>query len=663
MRLAAQAKGGFYPTPPRVVDLIAELINTPPGYYNRGRNTLRILDPCCGAGEALAQLAQRLDRPNAIPIQTYGVELHRDRAQEAEERLDHALASDLFATSIANGAFGLLLLNPPYDYDSEDKRTEHAFLTHTTRYLADGGLLVFIVPRQRLAVSARYLSTHYGHMRCWAFPDPERQVFDQVALFAYRKADPVPDSHAERMALEWAVGEPEPLRSEHYTEYSPTTTPAGDILFTTRTVDPRGGSVRRPGRSGLWASTEITDTLWPARDTRTRPLMPLRRGHMAMLVSAGFLDNLVLEADGRRILVKGRTSKEMVHGGGLPREGGPPGEDQDHRGRPGPARRRDHRHRSIDGSPNRAASRGSVGSFDLRGLALSERLGRPLLSRKGRSKDADDHDPRSLLPVRATHRPRRASHADRLGGHRRLRQGRLLACEDIPPQRALLRRGKGRTSRPQGVPESSIDGSVRAASRRLPPTVRASHVQPQPGDVSRSLAHRKRPHRGAWRARLPASFSGPPRKRRTTHMNLGEFIDTFRDAIARRVVESYPPLYRPPHQVRGRLSENGRGLPRLLRKPLGAQEDAIRGAALSLEAHRGTTIVGEMGTGKTFIAVAAAHMAGFPRVLVLCPPHLTGKWKREVEMTAPGARAVIVRSITDLERLRIVHRLRPPSSR
>ena len=44
-------------------------------------------------------------------------------------------------------------------------------------------------------------------------------------------------------------------------------------------------------------------------------------------------------------------------------------------------------------------------------------------------------------------------------------------------------------------------------------------------------------------------------------MNLGGFIDTFRDAIAQRVVESYPPLYRP--------SENGGTLPRLLRKPLG----------------------------------------------------------------------------------------------
>ena len=40
-------------------------------------------------------------------------------------------------------------------------------------------------------------------------------------------------------------------------------------------------------------------------------------------------------------------------------------------------------------------------------------------------------------------------------------------------------------------------------------------------------------------------------------MNLGEFIDTYRDAIAQRVVESYPPLYRP--------SEYNSHLPHLLR--------------------------------------------------------------------------------------------------
>ncbi len=134
-------------------------------------------------------------------------------------------------------------------------------------------------------------------------------------------------------------------------------------------------------------------------------------------------------------------------------------------------------------------------------------------------------------------------------------------------------------------------------------------------------------------------------------MNLGEFIDTYRDAITERVIASYPPVYSP--------ATDSRPMPRLLRSPLGAQEDAIRGAALSLESRRGTTVVGEMGTGKTFIGTAAAHMAGFRRVLVLCPPHLTRKWKREIEETIPMARAVVVSSITDLEQLRRVSTVGP----
>ena len=129
-------------------------------------------------------------------------------------------------------------------------------------------------------------------------------------------------------------------------------------------------------------------------------------------------------------------------------------------------------------------------------------------------------------------------------------------------------------------------------------------------------------------------------------MNLANFIEKYREAIARRVVESYPPLFRP--------ADNGHRLPELLRSPLGAQADAIGAAALSLRTHRGTTVVGEMGTGKSFIAAAAAHMAGFRRTVILCPPHLVRKWKREIEETVPGARAAIVTSITDLERLRLL---------
>ena len=134
-------------------------------------------------------------------------------------------------------------------------------------------------------------------------------------------------------------------------------------------------------------------------------------------------------------------------------------------------------------------------------------------------------------------------------------------------------------------------------------------------------------------------------------MDLAGFIETYKDAIARTVTNAYKPRYQP-----GKPGQD-QPLPTLIRKPIGAQEHAIRGAALSLEVNPGTIIVGEMGTGKTYIGAAAAHMAGFRNVLVLAPPHLVQKWKREVEMTVPAAKTSIVRTITDLKAMR------PPDAR
>ena len=54
---------------------------------------------------------------------------------------------------------------------------------------------------------ARYLASHYRNIRCWAFPSPEREVFDQVVLMGCRRAEPHLDTHAEEQVLEWAAGE------------------------------------------------------------------------------------------------------------------------------------------------------------------------------------------------------------------------------------------------------------------------------------------------------------------------------------------------------------------------------------------------------------------------------------------------------------------------
>lgn len=123
---------------------------------------------------------------------------------------------------------------------------------------------------------------------------------------------------------------------------------------------------------------------------------------------------------------------------------------------------------------------------------------------------------------------------------------------------------------------------------------------------------------------------------------LADFIDLHRDAITRRLIESYPPMYQTESVFR-------QPLPDLLRKPLGAQEHALGGVILSLRENRGTIVVGEMGTGKTFIGASAVYGAGLRSALVLCPPHLVEKWKREIEITVPSAQVAIVRTITDLE--------------
>ena len=83
-RLEAQSKLLYYPTPPIVVELIASWFTS--------EDKVRLVDPCCGKGEALAQFAQ-LVAPDA---DTWGIEISYSRALQAQKLLGTVLSTSFY---------------------------------------------------------------------------------------------------------------------------------------------------------------------------------------------------------------------------------------------------------------------------------------------------------------------------------------------------------------------------------------------------------------------------------------------------------------------------------------------------------------------------------------------------------------------------------------
>ncbi len=301
-RLEGIAKAQFYPTPPSVVERVAVLVRHAPS-TNRG--VARLLDPCCGAGGALRQFADAIGGG-----ETYGIEIEQNRAAEAREVLDHLIAGSAFAVRLGHEAFSCLWLNPPYDDGDDGKRLEHSFLTTLSRALAPGGLLIYIVPQVRLGPSARYLASRYEEVRCYRFQDPEYDAFRQCVVFGKKRATQVVAADAETQIAAWATEPlpelPSPGSLSPVYELPPL--PAGPVVFASQFFEPETAAAEARQR-GLWANSTLIERFWPAGERPVRPLMPLRRGHLAVLIAAGFLDNVIIDDRTRRVLVKGRITK------------------------------------------------------------------------------------------------------------------------------------------------------------------------------------------------------------------------------------------------------------------------------------------------------------------------------------------------------------------
>ena len=179
-RLMNNVRMGYDPTDPDNISLILRGIHFPEGV------TTNLLDPCCGCGKALRQIAQGNN------CYAYGVELDESRAEEAQTRLHRVGFGSFFYSRVSHEAFHLLFLNPPYlsvlNESGGRSRHEKKFLIESLCHLMDGGLLIYVIPYYRLTPDiCRILCDNFDDLSVWRFTDGEFRRFKQVAVLGKRK--------------------------------------------------------------------------------------------------------------------------------------------------------------------------------------------------------------------------------------------------------------------------------------------------------------------------------------------------------------------------------------------------------------------------------------------------------------------------------------------
>ncbi len=308
MRPPAIEKMGYYPTP----DIVLDLLKT---YIAPAETPSRLLDPCAGEGKAANILGQ------ALNCETWGAELSPDRAEKAGKVMGRLYNAAWQACHLSEDAITLLFLNPPYETDRFDthKRLEYEFLKSTTAKLVRGGLLIYIIPQKVVGLVdvARLLAGHYECLTVARFPDGEYEAFKQVVVIGYRrKVYQVPDDK-EVQAIQSLAGEDLPILEAlgepvYRLLPAPERGANGKPVLFKRTDWEAEEIVEATQTKGVQRSKEWLDLLNPTRGKAelTRPVMPLKRGHIAMLMASGMMGTVRLtDEKGHPILIKGRVVK------------------------------------------------------------------------------------------------------------------------------------------------------------------------------------------------------------------------------------------------------------------------------------------------------------------------------------------------------------------
>lgn len=304
MRPPAVEKMGYYPTH----ESVAQTIVT---YIKPAEERSRIFDPCCGEGTAASLIG------NALNCETWGVELSYRRAELAVQVLDKAYQGPMESTYVSPESIPLMFLNPPYETDTVEHkgRLEVVFLKRYTTAITRGGLLVYIIPQRILSNEdlAHHLASYYENVTIGKYKD---SAYGQVIILATRRQLRVsPTKEAVNQIQNWTDQEIPVLASAKEPGYfllpAPKKWGSKPVEFV-RTDWQDTEIIDATLISGAMNTRDWTDLFSPMQDEKKKmvPAMPLKKGHVAMLMASGMMGVMRLkDSSGEPLLVKGRVVK------------------------------------------------------------------------------------------------------------------------------------------------------------------------------------------------------------------------------------------------------------------------------------------------------------------------------------------------------------------
>jgi hypothetical protein len=282
---------------------------------------LRVLDPCCGEGTALAEVKHHLEQCGAS-VSSYGVEFDAERAWHAKKILDSVAHCDVNDVFISARSQGLLFLNPPYGDVVSDKastgdrdrgdRLEKVFYRKAVSWLQFGGVMVLIVPYYVLDKEfAGMIARHFDQVQVFMAPEAR---FKQCVVFGVKRRAESINLQAQKVLESCGAGQLPPVLPEDWQG-------AQYLVPQAREKDARFSSIRIDAPQLEAELTRLHQhTLWSQFDrhfcvsgvTPRRPLRALSDWHLALALAAGQISGVVESSGGRRLLIKGDTFKERT---------------------------------------------------------------------------------------------------------------------------------------------------------------------------------------------------------------------------------------------------------------------------------------------------------------------------------------------------------------